>query len=129
MNDFIFKPLDNSTHIDHEKNYHYTIIGSHDFVDEEGNPRLKKNDDTKVLAQKIIRDDGSIKYKIKFNKDNKMENPLSIYGQQKDSTFLDRVCRSNDRFKEVNHKVFGIYLNFLKTKNISWLHNAEREAS
>lgn len=128
MNDFIFKPLTEQLVTD-QGNEYYAILGQHDFIDSESNPRVKKADDARVLAQKIIRDDGSIKYTIKFTRDNKMENPLSIYGAQKDTNFLDRVCRSNDRFKEVNPKVFGIYLNFLKTKNISWLHNAEREAT
>lgn len=129
MSEFIFKPANNEISIDSNQEQYYGIMGSHDFIDEHGDPRVKKADDSRVLAQKTIRDDGSIKYRIKFNRDNKMENPLSIYGQQKDSTFLDRVCRSNNRFKEVNPKVFGIYLNFLKTKNVSWLHNAEREAT
>lgn len=127
MSDFIFKPLSEQVTTETNNEY-YAMIGYHDFIDNDSNPRIKHSDDTRILAQKIIRDDGSIKYAIKFTRDNKMENPLSIYDNQKDNKFLDRVCRSNDRFKEVNPKVFGIYLNFLKTKNISWLHNAEREA-
>jgi hypothetical protein len=58
----------------------------------------------------------------------KLFNPVSIYGVEKDKNFLDRICRSNSKFKEVNHKVFDLYVKFLQSKNISWLNNAEREA-
>jgi hypothetical protein len=53
---------------------------------------------------------------------------MSIYGQENNSTFLDRVCRASGKFKDVNYKTFDLYVNFLKTKNVAWLHNAEREA-
>jgi hypothetical protein len=31
-------------------------------------------------------------------------------------------------FKETNEVVFNKYINFLRTKNIAWLNNAERES-
>ena len=129
MNDsFIFNPINNEQKLSIETNQFYAAMGSHDYLDNQNFPRISKENDKRILAKKITREDGSIKYSIKLTNNGKMQNPLSMYGVEKDNTFLDRVCRSNDRFKEVNYKVFDLYINFLKTKNIAWLHNAEREA-
>lgn len=105
----------------------YCMIGLEDFVDNNNNPRLKSESDKKVVAKKIHREDGSTRYSIKYD-NGKFVNPISIYGSKQDSTFLDRICKSNDRFKDVNLKVFDMYLRFLRTKNTAWLNNAEREA-
>ena len=107
---------------------YYCVIGSQDFIDEESFPRVNKEDDNRVLAKRIVRDDGSSRFSIKLTNSGKMQNPLSMYGIEKTNNFLDRVCRSDKKFKEVNQKVFNMYINFLKTKNIAWLNNAEREA-
>jgi hypothetical protein len=106
----------------------YSIVGSEEFLDSNSNPRVSNENDTRVLAKKIIRDDGSVKFTIRTNATGKLQNPVSIYGSEKTNNFLDRVCRSSDKFKEVNMKTFDLYINFLKTKNIAWLNNAEREA-
>lgn len=127
MNDFIFNPVDNQRNSGADNEF-YSSMGSHDYLDTNNCPRITQENDKRVLAKKIIREDGSIKYSIKLTNSGKMQNPISMYGIEKDNSFLDRVCRSNDRFKEVNYKVFDLYVNFLKTKNIAWLHNAEREA-
>lgn len=108
------------------ENEFYSIIGSQDFLDSKNNPRVSSEDDTKVVAKKIYRDDGSIRYSIKYE-NGKFINPISIYGSKIENTFLDRICKSNDKFKEVNPKVFEMYLKFLKTKNTAWLNNVERE--
>jgi hypothetical protein len=65
---------------------------------------------------------------IRLDSNNKFFNPVSIYGTEKNKTFLDRICRSNQKFSEVSEKVFSLYTKFLSTKNILWLNNAEREA-
>jgi hypothetical protein len=125
---FIFNPLNDTEKLALEKNEFYSSMGSQDYLDDQNYPRISKENDKRILAKKITREDGSIKYSVKLTNNGKMQNPLSMYGVEKDTTFLDRVCRSNDKFKEVNYKVFNLYINFLKTKNIAWLHNAEREA-
>jgi hypothetical protein len=106
----------------------YTIINNHDYIDDQDNPRTKTLNN-KTLAKKITRDDGTIRYTIKLSNNSKLYNPISIYGQEKQQNFLDKICRSSDRFKEVNLKTFELYLSFLKTRNISYLNNAERERS
>ena len=82
----------------------------------------------KVYAKKIQRKDGSYKLSIRTGTDGKLYNPMSIYGKEKASTLLDNVCKSNDKFKTVNEKTFTWYTQFLKTKNMAHLYNAEREA-
>jgi hypothetical protein len=128
MDNFIFKPSSLFTKKDNieEITELYTLIGTESFIDEANKARSKEENNT-VLAKKIIRKNGSIKYTIRLGNNGKFYNPISIYGQEKTHTFLNRICRSNDKFKEVGQKVFSMYLEFLNTKNISLLINAERE--
>jgi hypothetical protein len=125
MNNFIHEQKKIVTNSKNENEF-YSIIGSQDFLDSKNNPRVSSEDDIKVVAKKIYRDDGSIRYSIKYE-NGKFTNPISIYGSKVENTFLDRICKSNDKFKEVNPKAFEMYLKFLKTKNTAWLNNVERE--
>jgi hypothetical protein len=116
MDNFIFKPnsLFNGKSNDLELAEYYTFADSGDFIDTDGNNRAKEENDS-VVAKKTVRKNGSIKYTIRLGNDSKLYNTASIYDNKQDHTFLDRICRSNDRFKEVNLKVFNLYLQFLKT--------------
>ncbi len=125
MEDYIFSQTINKPEINEE---YYTLIGMEDFLDTNRLPRQKNANDN-TFAKKITRDDGSIRYSIKLNTNGKLHNPIAIYQDNKNQTFLDRICRSSDKFRNVSYKVFDLYTNFLKTKNIAWLNNAEREAS
>jgi len=127
MDDFIFEAKQNQEVETNKKNEYYCVVGSQEFLDESNNPRVKNEDDSRVLAKRIYRDDGTSRLSIKLSNTGKIQNPLSIFGIEKQTTFLDRVCRSQNKFKEVNMKVFNFYLSFLRTKNVAWLHNAERE--
>ena len=45
------------------------------------------------------------------------------------SETIDRVSTiSDEKFRTVNPKTFGLYLQFLSSKNLAYLYNAEREA-
>jgi len=104
------------------------MIGYEDYLDANGHARINNPKDIKkIFAQKNILENGTTKYTIKLSNNNKLYNPASIYGSEESRTFLDRICRSNKKFKEVNEKAFKWYIKFLNTKNVSWLHNAERE--
>lgn len=99
----------------------------YDYLDASNNPRLNE-DSNRTLAKKLIRDDGTYKYLVKTNASKKFYNPLSMYGKSEiGSTFLDKTCK-DFKFKAVSQKIFDSYVNFLRTKNVSWLYNAEREA-
>lgn len=109
------------------RNEYYTLVGNGDFIDEYKNSRANQDNYSKILAKKILREDQSIRYSIRITNAGKLYNPISIYGEEKQSTFLDRVCKTEPKFRDVNLKAFNLYLNFLNTKNLSYLHNAERE--
>ena len=40
---------------------------------------------------------------------------------------MSKIGKNEYNFSKVNQRVFDMYLNFLRTKNIAWLNNAERE--
>ena len=127
MSEYIFSPKDVNEEQINNQNEYYCIHGSQEFLDSNRNPRVTQESDPRVLAKKVFRDDGSFRMSIKLSNNGKIQNPMSIYGVEKQTSFLDRVCRSQNRFKEVNMKVFNLYINFLRTKNVAFLHNAERE--
>lgn len=113
-------------HTSADNNMFYTIEDHAEFKDENGNHRLS-SDGQYVYAKKILREDESIKYSVKTDTKGKLFNPISIYGQEKTNNFLDKTCKDT-KFRTVNFKTFEMYIKFLNTKNLSWLHNAEREA-
>jgi len=108
-------------------NEYYTMIGEQDLI-LDGQPYRNVLDE-KVYAKKTQKKDGSYKLSIRTGADGKLYNPIHIYGKEKSNTFLDNVCKSsNDKFKTVNTKTFTWYTQFLTTKNMACLYNAEREA-
>lgn len=121
---FIFEQPLNNISIENE---YYTLSGLEDFQDDFNNPRINNTNDTRILAKKIIRDNNTIRFSVKLGSNGKIYNPISIYGEEKNNNFLDRICRNSNKFKEVNAKAFDMYIKFLKTKNTAWLFNAERE--
>lgn len=126
----IFKPshiFAEQTSNQTEKCEMFTLDGLQDFYDANQTPRLN-NEDDRVYAKKTIRIDGTIKYTIRTGLDKKLYNPISPIDKESNRAFLDRVSRSNDKFRAVNQKSFDWYIRFLTTKNTAWLHNAEREA-
>lgn len=125
MNDFIFSVNKNKQEEKKEDEF-YTIEGNEDSKDINGNPRIIK-ENKNVCAKKLFRSDGSYRFYIRLSNNGSLYNPISVYGEEKNSTFLDRVVREGFKFKEVNNKVFDMYLNFLRTKNIAWYYNTERE--
>tara|TARA_Y100000004_G_scaffold158555_1_gene184911 strand:+ start:83 stop:475 length:393 start_codon:yes stop_codon:yes gene_type:complete len=104
----------------------FTLSGDEEFVLQE-TPRRHKADD-QVYAKRIQRKDGTYKLSIRTASDGKLYNPMSIYGEEKKSTLLDNVCKSNEKFRTVNPKTFDLYVQFLSSKNLAYLYNAEREA-
>jgi hypothetical protein len=122
MSDFIFNPKKNEANPLDE---FYSFIDNSSFIDEKNNPRVEENSEH-VLAKKIYRSDSSYRLMIKVNTDHKPYNPISTYGKEKSSSFLDAIARS-DKFIQVNQKAFDYYIKFLKSKNVSWLNNTERE--
>lgn len=131
MTDFIYNPnsvfSSDQNFTNKESVEYFTIIGLEDHTDTDGYPRVREENEEKIFAKKSSRKDGTPKYSIRLSNNGKLYNPVSIYGKETELKFLDRICRSDKKFKEVNEKTFLWYMKFLSTKNISWLYNAERE--
>jgi hypothetical protein len=123
MDDFIFSPKEKK---DKTITEYYCMTGSEDFIDNDNNPR-KKIDSKDVVAKRIQKTDNPTQYFIKISNANKLFNPLKSGLDDRSYSIVDNVCRPSDKFKTVNEKVFNMYLQFLSSKNISWLNQAERE--
>ena len=104
----------------------FTLSGNEEFTLQD-TPRRHKADDG-VYAKRIQKKDGTFKLSIRTSTDGKLYNPMSIYGEEKKSTLLDNVCKSNEKFRTVSPKTFDLYIQFLTSKNLAYLYNAEREA-
>lgn len=126
----IFKPLgDSETLTDHasvsdDSSAYYTMIGDHDYLDEAKNP-LAKTDNDKVVAKKLV--NTKTRYFVKAGPYGKLFNPIGLYSEGRGNRFVAKSGKNLWSFKEVNNKVFSLYVSFLKTKNTAWLTNAERE--
>lgn len=106
-------------------NKYYTLIGKHSNIDEDGFPTV--DDDNLSAFAKKISSNGKSRYFIKVGTHGKIYNPIGLYSEGTSNKFLARAGKKAWDFKEVNSKVFDMYINFLKTKNVAWLTNAQRE--
>lgn len=115
-------------------NKYYTIMDNHDFIDEDNNPcKNNATDDVyaKAIANKKPRHISDKKiyhsYYILANPKNELYNPVKIHSKVKEqSKFVDKVCKSEWSFKEVDKSVFDTYVHFLRTKNLRLLQKANR---
>jgi hypothetical protein len=103
---------------------YYTILGSHSGIDQEGNPVCE---DYKRSLAYIKTINNSEQYFLKVGTYGKVFNPIGMYSEGRQNKFLSKIGKEEYSFQRVNNKVFNMYLNFLRTKNIAWLNNAERE--
>jgi len=68
------------------------------------------------------------KYFIKVDKYNRIFNPYGMYSEHRaNNRQILHAGVDELNFRETNKKAFLLYLNFLKTKNLAWLRNAEQE--
>lgn len=105
---------------------YYTIFGQHSSFDDDGNPLCEDN--KKAYAyRRIGTETDAESYYVKTGLHGKMFNPMGLYSEGKANKFLSKIGKNEYTFTKVNQKVFDMYLNFLRTKNIAWLNNAERE--
>lgn len=120
---FLFKPTDK---VYDTTTRYYCLAGHEDNLDENGFP-MTNTDSKLVLAKRVDQTDSSPQYYIKISNQNKLFNPLEGGLADKSYSIVDNVCRPSDKFRSVNSNVFNLYLNFLSSKNTSWLNKAERE--
>lgn len=119
--------LDRSKEQSTEKNHEYfTVLGEHKFLDNLGRPRTDSETD-KVFAKTSTTAQYPTRYYVKSGTYGKLFNPIGLYSEGRHAKFLSKIGRKEYEFKEVNQKVFDYYVQFLTTKNLAWLNNAERE--
>ena len=131
----------NQFDIDHNKeskqsDRYYTLNGTEEFVDDKGFPRLNEESD-KTYAKAVynkksrnITDSRTyFSYYVISNPNNELYNPVSLHSTIKpkeNNKFINKVCKDDWSFKEVNKSVFDTYTQFLKTQNVRLLSRANR---
>jgi hypothetical protein len=103
----------------------YTLFGQQETLDKEGNPITSKERNTYAYTRSSLK--GKANYYIKVGLHGKVYNPMGLYSEGKANKFMSKIGKNEYNFSKVNQRVFDMYLNFLRTKNIAWLNNAERE--
>lgn len=128
MKDYIFSPRKTtSDELSDIEPLYFALYGQHDFIDDDGNPRANI-DNKNILAKTSVSDNKNQSYYfLKVGAHGRIFNPIGLYSEGKQLKFMSKIGKNEFEFKKVNKKVFDLYLNFLRTKNIAWLNNAERE--
>jgi hypothetical protein len=122
----IFNPIQNVKNNDEEpENVYITLFGEQNFIDEKGFPRTTESSKN-VYAKKTF-SNGNANFFVKASRYGKLYNPMGMYTEG-NANRISRMTGSNEFvFKKVNLRIFELYTSFLKTRNIAWLNNAERE--
>lgn len=115
---------------------YYTLLSNKDYVDDDGFPRLNV-DSNKVFAKAIKevksknileRSPSHFRYYVRIEPNKSLHDPLVKHTVTSNKhSFVDKVCKSENSFMEVNQSVFDKYINYLKTENNRWLTEAIRE--
>lgn len=106
----------------------FCSLNNSSFVDKDNNPRCDNELDKNILAKIKYRSNNQPRYMIRIDSNRKLFNPALPLDDNKNQILVDNN-NENIKFKEVNQKVFDLYLNFLRTTNVAWLNNAERESN
>lgn len=133
MSDFIFSGHKNTT-----KEMFYVLKGYEDFLDDQNNPRTENAESKYIVAKckqnkkpkSMQAEQSNFTYYILSSPNSELYDPLEYHRSIKDKKqfdFIDKVCKDAWAFKEVSKITFDKYLTFLKTKNISWLKDAQRD--
>lgn len=115
-----------TSNIEETSSKYYTCLGEQEWVDDEGYSRVS-SDSENIYAQSKPNEHGAVNYFIKANKYGKLYNPSGMYTEGQHTRFNKVLGAKEFQFKKVNLRVFELYTSFLKTKNVAWLNNAERE--
>lgn len=104
---------------------YFTILGNHDYLDQDNRPRT--NAESPNTFAKSIAKDSVTKFFIKVGTYGKIYNPMGMFSEGKENKFNAKIGKKEFDYKQVNKRIFDLYVTFLSTKNIAWLNNAERE--
>jgi hypothetical protein len=115
----------------------YTKKGEESFVDEDKNFRSSKESPqvyAKAIRKRLSKNFAGNKnlayaYYIKSDPSRNLFNPMDLYSIEPKvkKSFINKVCKTELVFTEVTESIFNKYLTFLRTENIKWLQDAQRE--
>ena len=122
----------------------FTISGKQTEKDSDGFPRLEQDVELKQQDLQWVEDQEQqdhydayakritlgkrVKYYVKRGRYGKLYNPIGMYSEGTAKKQMRHAGKPEWEFKETNETVFNKYINFLRTKNIAWLNNAERDS-
>jgi hypothetical protein len=117
-------------------NKFYTTNQYEEFADEDNNS-CRLEEDQKTFA-KILqvgfsqnmkeRTPKYNKYFIRTNSNKDLYDPFPLYSiSDNKASFVNKVCKTNETYKEVTESIFNLYLNYLRTENAQWYNKAKRE--
>jgi hypothetical protein len=110
----------------------YTFAGKQEFLDDDGFPCIFPEDGEEFFdmvdayALKFTHD-GKDTFFVKRGKYGKLYNPIGMYTEGTSNKQMRHAGKPEWTFRKTSKKIFDYYIQFLKTKNLAWLHNAERE--
>ena len=108
----------------------YTMIGNHDYVENEytclelTSTEAEESPDAHAMSIEI---GNRTKYYAKRGRHGKLFNPIGMYSEGMASKRLGHAGKLEWRFIEIKKRAFEFYRDFLKTRNLAYLNNAERE--
>ena len=127
----------NITHhkITSKNDKYYVLLDTQEFLDDKGFPRTK--DVNKACAKAVygrkskhITDRKAYyTYHIQCSQNNEAYNPIDLHSTvqiKKTNAFIDKVCKEEVKFQEVDQSIFDQYIEFLKTKNARMLKDINR---
>lgn len=129
----------NSSRSNSNNDRFYCLAGSEDFVDDDGFPRVEENNISNIMAKVVFSkkpkhfEDSNksyARYYIKLDPNSKIFNPKKILSsiEEKNSlSFVNSICKTEWEFREVTPQIFQKYITFLRTQNLSWLKDAQRD--
>ena len=109
----------------------YTITGKQEYLENDQYPCIKLDaekaqESPDAFAIKITIGQRT-KYYAKRGKYGRLYNPIGMFSEGTASKRLGHAGKFEWKFTEVGKRAFEFYRDFLRTKNIAYLHNAERE--
>jgi len=109
----------------------YTVTGQQDYLEEDKYPCIKIDAETAKESPNAFAMQITIgkrtKYYAKRGRHGRLYNPVGMFSEGRAAKRLGHAGRLEWRFIEIGERAFRFYRNFLRTKNIAYLHNAERE--
>lgn len=108
------------------KSKYFSTIKDYDYIDENNSPCLIDENDPRIMAKAKLKNNGSYKYMIRLDNLKKIYDPTMDMSETKDKNLFN-VDGAEIEFKEVSKPTFDLYISFLKTMNVAWIRNAERE--